>query len=203
MAKKFNLKKGERFNIDKGLSKLQVDLTWKSPENLVCDLDATAFLLNDDGTISEDADFVYYLSNNRSESYDRQKFGSKANWRDETIPVSFDGSVTGAPDDKDGGDGETMHVVISKIRPGVTEIVFCVTIYTPGVTFKDVKNPRIVITDEETGQELCSYALDENFSTETAVVAGALVLDSEGEWTFEAIGKGFDGGLQTLVDMYA
>ncbi|MDE6078889.1 MAG: TerD family protein [Duncaniella sp.] len=202
MAKKsFNLKKGERFNLGKGdgLSKLQVDLTWESE----ADLDASAFLLNDEGTISEDADFVFYNSDNRSEAYDRQKFGSKANWRNETIPVSFDGAVTGAPDDLTGDDGETMHVVIDKIRSEVTEIVFCVTIHTPGVTFKDVNDPRIVITDEESGEELCSYALDENFSTETAVVAGALVLNSEGDWTFEAIGKGFDGGLQTLVDMYA
>ena len=161
--------------------------------------------------ITEDADFVYYKSNNRSEAYDRTKFGSKKNWRDNTVPVSFDGSVVGSADDlgdgeDDGGEeaGETMHVDLSKVRPEITEIVFCVTIYDEEgkTTFKNVRDPQIVITDEETGEELCSYNLKEHFSSETAVVAGALVLNEDGDWEFEAIGKGYDGGLQTLVDMY-
>ena len=62
---RFDLNKGDRFALDKnsGLSKIQVDLNWKSG----ADLDATAFLLGEDGVILEDADFVYYKSNFRSE----------------------------------------------------------------------------------------------------------------------------------------
>lgn len=210
MARKFDLSKGEKFSLGKGddLSLIQVDLNWKCG----ADLDASAFLLNDDGVIGEDADFVYYKSNFRSEPYDRTKFGSKNNWRNNTVPVSSDGSVVGSADDlgdddSDGNDeaGETMHVDLGKVRPEVTEIVFCVTIYNDkdsNVTFKDVRDPRIVITNEETGEELCSYNLKEHFSSETAVVAGALVLNEDGDWEFEAIGKGYDGGLRTLVDMY-
>ena len=209
MARNFDLKKGERFSLGKSeeLNLIQVDLGWMSG----ADLDATAFLLGDDGVITEDADFVYYKSNFRSEPYDRVKFGSKANWRKETVPVSFDGSVVGSADDlgdgDDGGDaaGETMHVDLSKVRPEITEIVFCTTIYDEvnKTSFKDVREPKIVISDEESGEELCSYNLKERFSTETAVVVGALVLNEDGEWEFEAIGKGYDGGLQTLIDMYA
>lgn len=206
---KFELIKGDKFDLTKGkeLTKIQVDLNWKAG----ADLDASAFLLNDDGVITEDADFVFYNSNYRSEAYDRAKYGSKNNWRENTVPVSFDGSVVGSPDDKGTGEeknnpsgeaGETMHVNLNKVRPGVMEIVFCVTIYTEGVSFKDVRDPQIVITDEETGDELCSYNLKEHFSSETAVVAGALVLNEDGDWEFQAIGKGYDGGLQTLVDMY-
>lgn len=211
MAKKvFDLKKGDRFNLskDEDLSKIQVDLSWLSG----ADLDASAFLLTEDGTIGEDADFVYYNSNNRTEPFDRQEFGSKKNWRSSTKPISFDGSVVGPADDLgDGGDdgddeaGETMHVNLTKVRREITEIVFCVTIYqhSPDETFKNVRDPRILITNEETGEELCAYNLKESFSTETAVVVGALVLNRDGEWEFEAVGKGYDGGLQTLVDMYA
>lgn len=206
---RFDLNKGDRFALDKnsGLSKIQVDLNWKSG----ADLDATAFLLGEDGVILEDADFVYYKSNFRSEGYDRHKFGSKNNWRCETVPMSFDGSVLGSSDDlgdgeDDGGEdaGETMHVDLNKVRPAVSEIVFCVTIYDEDgkQSFKDVRDPQIVITNEENGEEICRYNLKERFSTETAVVAGALVLNEDGEWEFEAIGKGYDGGLQTLVDMY-
>jgi stress response protein SCP2 len=206
---RFDLNKGDRFALDKnsGLSKIQVDLNWKSG----ADLDATAFLLGEDGVILEDADFVYYKSNFRSEEYDRAKYGSKNNWRNETVPMSFDGSVLGSSDDlgdgdDDGGEeaGETMHVDLDKVRPAISEIVFCVTIYDEEgkQSFKDVRDPQIVITNEESGEEICRYNLKERFSTETAVVAGALVLNEDGEWEFEAVGKGYDGGLQTLVDMY-
>lgn len=207
MGRKFDLEKGERFTLGKGdeLSAIQVDLNWKSG----ADLDVSAFLLNDDGVITEDADFVYYKSDNRSEPYDRTKFGSKSNWRAKTVPVSFDGSVVGSADDLGDGDddsddaGETMHVNLAKVRPEITEIAFCVTIYDFGrISFKNVRDPQIVITNEETGDELCSYNLKERFSTETAVVAGALVLNDDGDWEFQAIGLGYDGGLQTLVDMY-
>lgn len=208
VRKKFDLSKGEKFSLGKGeeLTAIQVDLNWKSG----ADLDASAFLLNDDGVITEDADFVYYKSNSRSEAYDRAKFGSKTNWRNETVPVSSDGAVVGSRDDlgdeEDGNEesGETMHVDLSKVRPEITEIVFCVTIYDESgkTSFKDVRNPQILITNEETGEELCSYDLKEHFSSETAVVAGALVLNEAGDWEFQAIGNGYDGGLQTLVDMY-
>ena len=206
---RFDLNKGERFTFSKseGLSQIQVDLTWKSG----ADLDASAFLLSDDGVITEDADFVYYKSNFRSEPYNLAKFGSKKNWRNKTVPMSSDGSVLGSADDagndEDGNDeaGETMHVDLDKIRPEIREIVFCVTIYDEDgkTSFKNVREPRVVITDENSGEELCNYNLKEKFSTETAVVVGALVLNDEGEWEFEAMGNGYDGGLQTLVDMYA
>lgn len=205
---RFDLNKGERFTFSKseGLSQIQVDLTWKSG----ADLDASAFLLSEDGVITENADFVYYNSNFRSEPYNLAKFGSKKNWRNETVPMSSDGSVLGsaddAGDDEDGNDeaGETMHVDLDKIRPEIREIVFCVTIYDEDgkTSFKNVREPRVVITDENSGEELCNYNLKEKFSTETAVVVGALVLNDEGEWEFEAMGNGYDGGLQTLVDMY-
>lgn len=200
MARNFNLSKGERFSLAKeeGLEKIQVDLNWDSD----ADLDATAFLLGEDGVILEDADFVFYNSANRSEPYDRQKFGSKRNWQNSTVPMSFDGSVLGSADDLGGEDsGETMHVDLSKVRPDVTEIVFCVTIHG-SESFRDVKDPQIAIINEETGEELCHYNLKENFSTESAVIAGSLVLNEDGEWEFAAIGNGYDGGLQTLVDMY-
>lgn len=204
---RFDLRKGDKFKLGKReeLNEIQVDLNW----NAGADLDAVAFLLNDNGVIPDDADFVYYKSNNRSEPYDRQTFGSKANWRKRTVPVSLDGSVVGSSDDIGDGDdddesGETVYVDLSRTRPEVTEIVFCVSIYDESgtVTFKDVQEPKIVITDRESHNELCSYNLRESFSSETAVVVGALVLNKNGEWEFEAIGKGYDGGLQTLIDMY-
>ena len=209
---RFNLKKGDRFSLSKesGLNKIQVDLTWKSG----ADLDASAFLLGADGVIMDDADFVFYNSEKRSEPGNRDKFGTKVNWREETIPVSADGSVLGSADDLGDGEedtesddaSETMHVILDKVNPKIREIIFCVTIYHGAgddTTFGQVREPAIVITNEETGEELCRYDLKEKFSSETAVEAGKLVCNEDGEWEFEAMGQGYDGGMQTLIDMYA
>lgn len=209
---RFNLKKGDRFSLSKesGLNKIQVDLTWKSG----ADLDASAFLLGADGVIMDDADFVFYNSEKRSEPWNRDKFGTKVNWREETIPVSADGSVLGSADDLGDGEedtesddaSETMHMILDKVNPKIREIIFCVTIYHGAgddTTFGQVREPAIVITNEETGEELCRYDLKEKFSSETAVEAGKLVCNEDGEWEFEAMGQGYDGGMQTLIDMYA
>lgn len=206
---RFNLNKGERFKLDKsaGLNNLSVILGWKSG----ADLDASAFLLGEDGVILEDGDFVFYNSDHRSETFDRQKFGNKRKWREETVPVSMDGSVVGSADDLGDDDegedaSEEMHVDLSKVSSKITEIVFCVTIYhgdETGTTFGNVRNPYISIINDEDGEELCRYALNERFKTETAVVAGSLLCNEEGEWSFVAQGKGYEGGMQTLIDIYA
>lgn len=213
---RFQIEKGERFTLDKseGLEKVQIDLNWKSG----ADLDASAFLVGADGMIMDDADFVFYNSNRRAnpetgevESFNKAVHGNKAHWRAATVPVSADGSVLGSADDlgdDEEGDesGETMHVDLSKVSPKVQEIIFCVTIYhgdKDGVTFGAVREPSITISNEETGEELCKYNLKEKFSTETAVEAAKLVCNGEGEWEFEAVGEGHDGGMQTLIDIYA
>lgn len=206
---RFNLNKGQTFNLSKesGLSKIRVELGWKSG----ADLDACAFLLGSDGTIQNNADFVFYNSENREQPFDRQKFLNKKNWRAKTRPMSADGSVLGSLDDlgdEDEGEdaSEEMSVDLNKVDPSVTEIVFCVTIYngdTQGTTFGSVRNPYISISNEENNEELCRYNLNENFSQETAVVAGSLLCDENGDWNFQATGQGYMGGMQGLIDIYA
>lgn len=206
---RFNLNKGQTFNLSKesGLSKIRVELGWKSG----ADLDACAFLLGSDGTIQNNADFVFYNSENREQPFDRQKFLNKKNWRAKTRPMSADGSVLGSlddPGDEDEGEdaSEEMSVDLNKVDPSVTEIVFCVTIYngdTQGTTFGSVRNPYISIINEENNEELCRYNLNENFSQETAAVAGSLLCDENGDWNFQATGQGYMGGMQGLIDIYA
>ena len=226
---RFNLDKGERFNLTKdneSLNFLRVDLSWEGEG----DLDAEAFMLTEDGIIDDNADFVFYNSERRTllfdgtgseldymknvkeAPYDRSQFGSKKNWKNQTAPLSTDDALVGSfddlgSDDEDGEEsGETMRLDLNRVRPAITEIDFTVTIHNaPGarpITFRDVKNPRIVITNIESGEEICSYNLKEKFSSETAVIAGAVKLNDDGDWEFEAVGKGFDGGLQTLVDLF-
>ena len=55
--------------------------------------------------------------------------------------------------------------------------------------------------DEVSGQELIRYDLGEDFSIETAIVVGELY-KLNGEWKFNAIGSGFQGGLAALCAHY-
>ena len=204
---RFELNKGDRFTLKKseGLNNLTVQLGWKGG----ADLDACAFLLTEDGAIGADADFVFYNSNFREEEFNREKHGNKKHWREMCRPMSADGSVMGSLDDlgddedDDGDANEEMTVDLSKVNPKITEIVFCVTVYNEASTFGSVNSPYIAIFDDESGDELCRYNLKESFKNETAVVAGSLLCDVEGEWSFKAEGKGYIGGMQALIDIYA
>lgn len=226
---RFNLQKGERFKLDKDadLERLRFDLHWVKDK--VKDLDAEAFLLDNDECIIEDADFVFYNSKTRTLlmkegqtetdymaeakiiPYDKATFGSKKKWKDATAPISDDLAVIGSYDDGVDDDdepigNEEIRVNLAKLRPEVDEILFTATLapqeLEEGHTFRDVKQASVVITNLDNGEELCSYALNEEFSTQTAVVVASLRLNDDGEWEFEAIGQGHDGGLQTLVDLY-
>ena len=208
---RFNINKGQTFKLDKdsGLTNIKVTLGWKAG----ADLDACAFLLGEDGEITNNADFVFYNSANREKPFSREEFKNKKNWRALTRPMSADGSVLGSLDDlgeedDDGDDdsSEEMTVNLDKVSPDVSEIIFCVTIYRgeeEGVSFGKVRDPYIAIEDNDTGEELVRYNLREKFSTETAVVAGSLIVDEEGEWQFKAEGQGYNGGMQALIDIYA
>lgn len=207
---RFQLEKGDRFSLNKeeALSNIRVELGWKSG----ADLDASAFLLGENDYIGDDADFVFYNSQNREKPFSREEFGSKSNWKSLTRPMSADGSVMGSIDDLGDGDeeegddsNEEMTVDLNKVSSKVNQIVFCVTIYhgdKEGVTFGKVRNPYIAIINADTDEELCRYNLKEKFSKETAVVAGSLIYEN-GDWIFEAVGKGYTGGMQTLIDIYA
>ena len=143
-------------------------------------------MLASDGKLPQDEYFVFY--NNT---------------------VSPDGAVESSGDDRsggnsDGGDDETLTVDLNKANPQVTEIVFTVTIHEADVrkqNFGQVHNSYIRIFNSVTNEVIAKYELDEDFSVETAVEFGRLYKHN-GEWKFEAVGKGFKGGLQYFVNKY-
>ena len=224
---RLHLSRGESFVLSKeaGLQRLRINLEWHS----AVDLDAVAFCLTDEGIIAADYDFVYYKSNHRApmqtpgetdtryldrispEPYDRARYGAKANWLRNTVPLSTDGSVTGSADDSGKGvsghtSGETMHVDLSKVRPEITSIIFCVTVYNvkgkEKKSFRDVPEASVTVYNADSGEKLGRYVIaEENKSGDAMIVAGVR-LSRDGEWEFAAIGDSYDGGLQTLVDMH-
>ena len=78
------------------------------------------------------------------------------------------------------GDDEQVSVDLSKVPANIQKIAFTVTIYD---------------------QEIIRYDLGEDFSIETAIVVGELYRNN-GEWKFNAIGSGFQGGLAALCGHY-
>jgi stress response protein SCP2 len=197
----FNLTKieaGERFTLNKslGLDDIRVELTWSDG-----DLDTHAWLLNADGVIINNAAFVFYNSENRVEAFDRAKHGNKANYFKTVRPMSADGAVIGPKDELTGGI-ETINITLSQIDPSVEEVVISASCHN-GISFGSVQNAKITVIDENTNEPLCSYELNANYGTEDACVVGRFVINNNtGDWEFEAVGSGYNGGLQTLVDMY-
>lgn len=59
------------------------------------------------------------------------------------------------------------------------------------------KYSYIRIVDKDTNEELIKYELGEDFSIETAIVV-AEIYKHNGEWKFNALGSGFEGGLAAL-----
>lgn len=199
---RFELKKlesGDRFKLDKsfGLNKVRVELTWEGS-----DLDLQVWLLNSDGMIVNDEGFVFYNSTNRSEPFDKVKFGNKANWIKSTRPMSADGAVLGSIDALDGGI-EISNIDLSMVSPVVQEIAVSATVYDNDKNFGSVSSAKVTIIDEDSGEQLCCYELSDAYRDETACVAGRFIVNDDGEWEFEADGRAYIGGLQTLVVMFA
>ena len=197
-----NLVKGQRVEI--GLSRLVVEMGWKVNPNAnpPYDLDASTFLLRANGEIGVEEDFVFYGSCKTIETPDGKR------------PVSSDGSVLGSvddlgDDDDDTGEGnEQIEVDLSKTSPLVDQIIFTASIYwekgkpSERYNFGQVRNAYILIKNAVSGEEICRYDLDEDFSTEKGVEFGRLYRKN-GEWKFQAVGNGYKGGLEYFVNKYA
>lgn len=185
-----SLTKGQKVDLTKGnpgLNNLLVGLGWdvnKFDGGSDFDLDAAAFLLNGAGKTASDADFVFY-GNLKHASGGVEHLGD---------------NLTGEGD----GDDEQIKVDLSKVPEAVEKIDFTVTIYEAEErrqNFGQVSNAFIRIVDESSNTELIRYDLGEDFSIETAVVVGELYRHN-GEWKFNAVGSGFQGGLQALCQNF-
>lgn len=142
------------------------------------DLDASAFMLGANGKTRGDSDFIFY--------------GNKTGQG-----VTHTGDNTTGEGD---GDDEQIIVDLTQIPTDVEKVAFTVTIdkaVERSQNFGMVENAYIHVVDEVTGAELLRYDLGEDYSIETAVVVGELYKHN-GEWKFNAVGSGFQGGLKAI-----
>ena len=181
-----NLQKGQRINI--GLSKISLGLGWNPHEGTGYDfdLDASAFMIDQNRLIPTEEYFVFYGNTDSP---------------DKALHHSGDDPTGG---NSDGGDDETISVDITKVDARITEILFVVTIHEAVArrqNYGQVRDSYIRIVDDITGQEIAKYELGEDFSIETAVEFGRLY-KRDNQWKFEASGLGYREDLGFFVFKY-
>lgn len=173
------------------LTKIVVGLGWdvnRYDGGSKFDLDAAAFMTGADGKIREEADFVFYGSTRKTA---------------DNKPCDSAESVIHTGDNRTGegdGDDEQIIVDLTKVPAGVEKISFTVTIDQAterGQSFGQVENAYIHVEDQVSGTDLVRFDLGEDFSVETAIVVAELYRHN-GEWKFNPIGSGFQGGLAAL-----
>ena len=185
-----SLSKGQKVSLTKGnpgLKQVMVGLGWDVnafDTGGDFDLDASAFLLTDAGKVSRPEDFVFYGNLT-------QPSGSVVHQGD---------NLTGEGE----GDDEQILVSLPDVPDNISKIAFSATIYDADgrrQNFGQVSNAFIRICDQSSGTELMRYDLGEDFSIETAVIFGELYKHN-GEWKFNAIGSGYQGGLAAICAAY-
>lgn len=185
-----NLSKGQKVDLTKGnpsLKNIMAGLGWDVnafDSGADFDLDASAFLVGSNGKCPSEKDFIFY---------------GNLNHASEAVKHMGD-NLTGEGE----GDDEQIEIDLSKVPSNIERIAITVTIYDAEKrrqNFGQVSNAYIRLVDEATGTEIIRYDLGEDFSIETAVVVGELYKNN-GEWKFNAIGSGFQGGLAALCGHY-
>lgn len=184
-----SLSKGGNVSLSKedpNLSRILVGLGWdaRATDGAEFDLDASAFLLTDNGRVRADSDFIFY-NNLRG----------------------GDGAIEHMGDNRTGlgdGDDEELKIDLTRVPPSIQKIAVTVTIHegdAQRLTFGQVSNAYIRVVNDLTGREISRYDLGEDASSETAIIFGEIYRHN-GEWKFRAVGQGYRGGLGPLAKNY-
>lgn len=184
-----SLVKGQKVSLDDSMKLALVGLGWDTNRydgGHDFDLDASAFLLGENGKLQRDEDFIFY---NNLES------------RNKAVVHTGD-NLTGDGD----GDDEVIMIDFTKIPDDIKKIAICVTIHDAaarGQNFGQVSNAYIRIAKmadefDTTGEPVLKFDLEEEFSIETALVV-AEIYQKNGEWKFNAVAAGYQGGLEAIV----
>lgn len=184
-----SLTKGGNISLSKTdptLKNLIVGLGWdaRPTDGADFDLDASAFMVKEDGKVRSDSDFIFY---NQTKS----ACGSVEHTGD---------NRTGAGD----GDDEALIVLLDKIPADIQRVVFAVTIHEAEArkqNFGQVSHAFVRVVNKDSNHEVARYDLSEDASIETAMIFGEIYKHGA-EWKFKAVGQGYAGGLAALARQY-
>ena len=184
-----SLNKGGNLSLSKtdpSLSNVSIGLGWdtRSTDGADFDLDASAFLLGANDKVRGEHDFIFYNQ-----------------------PRSPEGSVEHTGDNRTGagdGDDEAVKINLLQVPADVQKVVITVTIHDADArrqNFGQVQNAFIRVVNDASQVEIVRFDLNEDYSTETAMVFGELYRHN-GEWKFRAVGQGYAGGLSAMCRQY-
>lgn len=197
-----NLQKGQKIDLRKsspGLSNISVGLGWDPVAqsgggffksllggNANIDCDASVFMLNEKGQMSNSKDLIYF-----------------GNLKSNCKSVLHTGdNLTGEGD----GDDEQILVDLDKVPSNVHKLLFVVNIYNCVARkqhFGMIKNAYIRIVDQANRKEIAKYNLTDDYSGKTSLIVGTIYRHAD-TWKFSAIGQGSnDTGLSDIVQSLA
>jgi len=183
------LNKGGNLSLSKtdpSLTQVLVGLGWdaRATDGADFDLDASAFLLNNSDKVRGESDFIFY-------NQTRSPEGAVEHTGD---------NLTGEGD----GDDESIKIDLTKVPSEVQKIAITVTIHdaeSRRQNFGQVQNAFIRVVNNQTDVEIVRFDLNEDYSTETAMIFGELYRHNS-EWKFRAVGQGYNGGLRAMCHQY-
>ncbi len=187
-----NLSKGERISLAKvapGLVEIFIGLGWDinaTDTGEDFDIDASIFLLDSNEKLISDQHFIFY--NNKTSPDPDQSIQQRGDNR------------TGAGE----GDDEIIDVNLKTVPAEIAKMAITVTIHEADKrqqNFGQVNNAFVRIVNCENEEEIIRYDLTEDFSVETALIMAELYR-KDGEWRMNAVGAGYEGGLEALVERY-
>ncbi|MBF0308668.1 MAG: TerD family protein [Magnetococcales bacterium] len=184
-----SLSKGGNVSLSKeapGLKEIMIGLGWdvRKTDGAAFDIDASAFVLNEQGKVRTDTDFIFY-NNRKSPCGNIEHMGDNR---------------TGAGE----GDDEQVRVNLASLPADIAKIVVCVTIHdaeSRKQNFGQIQNAFIRVCNNADNAVIVRYDLSEDYSTETAMLFGE-VYRSGADWKFRAVGQGYAGGLAAMARQY-
>lgn len=151
---------------------ITVTLSWTDPSG-GGEADASVLLLNADGKVRSDEDFIFYNQ-----------------------PASSDGSVQLLGKSPTGsGSQDRILIDLGELPAEIERVVATASRYS-GATFGELNDLRLSISDSS-GDSLLAFDISDA-STETAFVFGELYRRGDG-WKFRAVGQGYASGLAGLA----
>lgn len=173
------VQKGQKQSLTgQNLQILDVCLGW-NVTNPACDVDVSAFLLDETGKVPGDNWFVFYGQTE-----------------------SPDGSVRFSAQSQN--DREEISIHLQQLHPSVKKIVFVLTIndaFEQKRNFSMIRDAYIRIMDHTSRQEIISFKMDEYYQNVISMMIGELYLYN-GIWKFHAIGNGVAKDLAGLCQLY-
>lgn len=138
-------------------------------------VDVSAFLLNSQGKVSTDEDFIFFNQPARAE---------------QGVLLEPDQGRFTLHLDRTGGDIQKIALAMT-ITDGQAK----------GQNFSQLKNVSVLIKDFLSGIEIACFYLETQQNKESALIVGEFYRHQD-KWKFRAVGQGFIGGLQPLAEFY-